>query len=942
VSPMNNLEKEVKKYKSSRKTSGLVELALKLYRAGFNVIPVDSEKKPLCSWSPRERIEESKLKELLAKASGIAICGGPENPFKDAKSILVIFDIDNPSILEKSVFLKSLVEHTVSWKTGPRCPQCSNKHLEVLDYGRRFKCNKCNIEFTIENAPRGIGALAYVDLDVYEKYLKSTIRAGPVEILVNNYQLIPPSIHPTGVRYEWIKQFNFEDLNYGVYPLTEGEFKNILLELANLTNNPSLKRLVEEEVEEVVTEKVVESKQVVESKAATTPMKLRELQDSEILRIKELLLEAYRPGNRQYIWLFLSGWVAKARISPVSIAKVLKMLYEETGDQDSIKTRAAAIVYSYKKAGIDIDKYSKELEGILGVAPYGLEKTIQEEEVKGKTGLQEVLEAVVGEERALDIIRELEEIFKTSSPFRDSVMYKLDYAKNLFAIANLRKLRVFRAVLNGNRLEYREVVFEGAPVEVIVHVDPLGGVTKYQVKWETEVRPRPLVIGPAEVEDILDRLAAEGLVVNNRYSKDVLNAIINAYLRKGRAIIKYEIEYPGFYLDNGRVIAVKYDIKDVTREELREALLLLNELASEWYKHSINKFADVIRWGIIAPFGYVYKQKGKWIKWLYLTGVAKTGKTTLGQIVLHMWNLGPKYERGGGEIDTPAKVGRLFSMSTFPFLINEPQNALEREDVVELLKHSIEGLIIRGRHEKGSYREFPALATAIFTSNKYLPEDDALLRRFKVLVFTFGERIEKTRAREFEEKVKPRLKQLGAIGYWVAKYVLENGIGEAPEKFSIELLEKMYREAGLEPPEWIYLSHEEEIDVYEELRELIRSFLVMRINEEYSRFVGRITVEREDGVTIYSRSELGFNERVKIVLEKHLIPWLMLKENQVVITTSILSELEDNIPIAGGLKSLAELLGSEWVYNRNIRVGKWVGQGIVVDIDKFIEFLSPT
>jgi len=68
----------------------------------------------------------------------------------------------------------------------------------------------------------------------------------------------------------------------------------------------------------------------------------------------------------------------------------------------------------------------------------------------------------------------------------------------------------------------------------------------------------------------------------------------------------------------------------------------------------------------------------------------------------------------------------------------------------------------------------------------------------------------------------------------------------------------------------------------------------------------------------------------------------MLKENQVVITTSILSELEDNIPIAGGLKSLAELLGSEWVYNRNIRVGKWVGQGIVVDIDKFIEFLSPT
>jgi hypothetical protein len=169
---------------------------IKLYRAGFNVVLVDSAKKPLSSWGADKRVELKKLIKILPKAFGIAIVGGFENPFKPV-NVLMLIDIDRLSILEKIPGLKKLVEKTVSWYTGPRCFRCEGKDLETSGSG--FKCRICGSEFPIDKAKRGIGAL--VNVDVYEKYIKGTLRFGDVELLAKNYQLIPPSIHPTGIRY---------------------------------------------------------------------------------------------------------------------------------------------------------------------------------------------------------------------------------------------------------------------------------------------------------------------------------------------------------------------------------------------------------------------------------------------------------------------------------------------------------------------------------------------------------------------------------------------------------------------------------------------------------------------------------------------------------------------------------------------------------------------
>jgi hypothetical protein len=910
-------------------SDGLVELGLRLYDNGFNVVPVDSSKKPLASWAFDKRIVREELEALLKKAGGIAIVGGPENPFRGA-SILVLIDVDRPSVLNKSPFLKELANKTVSWATGPRCPRCESKDLEVLEKGKKFKCNECKTEFSIEESRRGIGLLVAVGLETYEKHFGGTVRGKDVEFLVKNYQLIPPSMHPSGVRYEWINPIDFSRDDYGIYTMKDEELEQLLRELG------------------VIKTKDAKREAMVEGGDQLGGGGLRELGDSDIIKIKELLKEAYKPGVRQHIWLFLSGWTAKAGISPISAAKILKMLYEETEDEEPLKMRAGAIVYSYKKAGIDLTQYTNGFEALFGVKPYGLEKEINEEEIKGRTGLQEILEGSLGEERALEIIKEISDIFNSASPYRDAIIEIMDYEKQLYAVANLRKLITCRARRDNDKLVYKERVVIGAPTEVAVYINPIGGVTKYQVKWEASTRPKPLIIGPCLLDEIIDRLKAEGLVISSRLVGDVIAAVIEGFIRRGKAMIKTEIESPGFYIVDGKLQAVSVEVKEPGPEELKEALLLLNELASKWFNHMLDKFATVIKWGAIAPFIYAYKQRGRWVKWLYLYGSSKTGKTTLSEIAtIYLWGLEPtKHHKTGANIDTPARLGYFLSQSTFPVIIREPKGALDKDEIVEIIKASVEGLTARGKFHRGAYTDIPALAPLVFTSNKYIPRDDALLRRLKVLQFTYGERVPEERVKEFESKVKPELKKLKAIGDYIASYFLKNGLGEDLEKQGEEVLKAAYKSVGLEPPGWLELEAEanSETEVYEDLREQVRVFLVKRINEEYNRFVGRITVERPDGIETISRQEADLDTRVKIVLEKQLIPWLIKKDNEVLITTGIMQELEKVIGDIGGLKSLAELL--EWEYDSKYtwRERKSV-RGLVVikvDLEDFINFLNPT
>jgi len=808
-------------------------------------------------------------------------------------------------------------------------------NLVVLDFDNKEELSKFIVEL-----PRGVYEKIEKTMRVetgkgYHIYLRlpenMNIRTIPrvkdgVDIKgEGGYVVAPPSIHPSGKTYQL----------------------KTPIEIVELTPSDWLKILDILGAKKEVKKQGEENKKV----EGLVGSDLRNLNDSDIVKIKELLKDAYREDFRQFIWLFLSGWGAKARVNPISIVKILKMLYDETQDKDQLKMRLSAVVYSYKKAGVwnqEIEEMIKNQFSEWGINRVsGLESLINEDNIKGKSGLQEILEQTIGEEKALETIRQIEEILGVASPFYDSIFEILDYEKQIYAVANLRKKLMVRAQKRPEGIVYKEAIAPVCPTKIVMYQNPLGGITKYEITFEGKERKK-LVVGPAIIDDIIARLKIEGgMVKNKRYFDDVLNAIIHGFLKKKRIEIKEEIESPGFYLVDGEIRPVKIDVKETNKQELFEALELLEEL-SKRFEHAIDRFSTAIKWGLIAPFSYIYKQKHNWIPWLYLFGASGTGKTTIGEIILSIWGLGPDHIKTGASIDTVPRLGHILGQSTFPFLINEPGNALGREDVIEAIKNAIEKPVARGRFIRGSYTEIPSLAPIIMTSNKHLPRDDALRRRLIVLIFTYGEKIDKEKAIEFEKQVKPRLGKLSPLGLWAAKRIIENPklLENDWRTIGKILLEQAYKEVGKEPPEWITIEYNIEDTLGEDLLESIRTHLVKRINEEYTRFVGKVMINKiEDGTsgqTIEARSEIPFDDRVRTVLENNLLPWAILKGDEVIITSGIMNDISSIIGDIGGIKSLAELLGWEYKAKHSMKIGgKVINRSVIMtSLENFLKFLK--
>lgn len=882
----------------------LFSLATKLYDSGFNVIPVLG-KRPLGSWSSDKRLDKEILRRKLKVATGIAIAGGKINPFQGEGKILMLVDIDNPRA--PSQFLKELLSKTVLWETGPRCLKCSNKirKEEVLEFGRRFKCSECGDEFEVEDAIRGMGALFLVDsqdlLDLLGE--EKTVRTNDIELLVKNYQLIPPSFHVSGVQYSWLRPFNWKDLYFGIYTLSRDELKALLDEL-------NYKKLSKS------------SSAAVSLPPTNANTSGRVLAADEVLKIVEVLKPVYHPGHRDFIVFHLSGWLKKAGVSFESAKQVIELLAR---DDEELKSRLYVLQRTYEKDG----------------------------EISGKSGLFDTLREVTGEAKALEIMRQIEEILQVSSPYQDPLFEILDYSKKLFAVANVKRKILVTAFAKEDGMQYKDAVAVVCPTQVIKYQDPFSGIEKYEVTFDGETLTRPITVY-GSLDDIIARLKIGGYVKRERLIRDVLTAVIHAYLRKGRGEIRAEVEAPGFYLVDNKIQAIKFEIKNVTQGELREALEFLNELATKWYRHEQDKFSEAIKWGIIAPFSFVFKQKDRWIPWLFLYGASHTGKTTLARVVLSLWGLDlGRYEKAGSSIDTIPRLGFVLSQSTFPVLINEPGNALSREDVVETIKAAVERIVARGRYSRGTYEEIPALAPLILTSNKYLPKDDALARRFKILKFTYGEKIDSKKAEEFEKTVLPRLKILERIGHTVAKLVIESGSlnWDDWESEAEHLLRKCYELAGLDSPPWLSLRVESSVDITEEYIEAIRTFLIDKINDTFSKRISKLIIEKieEDNPWGGKREEYlntansELKERARAVLSQNLLPWAFLKDDVVYFTSGFARELEKVIGDIGGLKSIAELLKWGYKQRHSFRTSQKVKTMSVmyVPFAEFIEFLTP-
>lgn len=561
------------------------------------------------------------------------------------------------------------------------------------------------------------------------------------------------------------------------------------------------------------------------------------------------------------------------------------------------------------------------------------------------------------------------EILKTIAAPRHYNMVVGSLGSDTLVVADPVKKKVnYETVVIKNDRDYSrsKTVIEAYPEEITVYDSPLvEEPRKFEIKWKSSIKHVPLITGPDLLEDIKNDLIRDGYVTANRLINDVLPALMNTFVRQGLAKIKTDIETPGFFFDqnSNKMLNIKYDLTEQETDELKQALTLLNELA-KWYKGNEIKLATVFKWGLIAPFIYSMKQQGTWVPWLYLYGKAKSGKTTLGKMILYMWGKpGENNDLTGSGFNTEARIGGKIGQSTFPIIINEPGGAFNKINVVEMIKGAIERTISRGRYEGRRYTNKPSFNPVIFTANQYIPNDDALVRRLIIQSFSHDEKKEDEEIAAFEKEwqiknhKKCKFNAFKSITQVAAlEYTSDSQLWDMDWKeLANTILTRVYLDAGMEPPNWIYKwSQSEDMDdLDEEYREGIRILLLEQINQAYGKVQ---IIDPETGRTLtddYDRdikTTNNFKEKVWMVLNERLIPWMEPKEannkkdnkKYVCFTIGFKKEVHTALKLCQPLNSIAQLLG--WEY-KNVKLphqNKIQQKVIIVRLDEFLEFLYPS
>jgi hypothetical protein len=518
-----------------------------------------------------------------------------------------------------------------------------------------------------------------------------------------------------------------------------------------------------------------------------------------------------------------------------------------------------------------------------------------------------------------------------------------------------RKTVNYKTVVIKNDKDYsrQKKVIDAYPSEVIVYDSPIAEEPrKFEITWKSKIKKSVLKTGPDLLEDIKNDLIRDGYVTANRLVNDVLPALMNTYIRQELAEIKTDIETPGFFRNpsSNEIITVKYDISDPNNDDLKQALRTLEELA-KWYTGNEVKLATVFKWGLIAPFIYSQKQVGSWTPWLYLYGKAKSGKTTLGQMVTYLWETpNQNNDITGSGFDTVARVGGKLAQSTFPIIVNEPAGAFQRVSVLEMLKGAIERTVSRGRYEGRRYTNKPSFNPVIFTANQFLPDDDAMIRRLWVIGFTHNEK--KTETKEFEKQwqiknhQKCRFNLLKPIAQAVAiEYLNDNSLWEMDwQELANTLLTRIYLDTGIEPPRWIYQWSKSETmeDMDDEHREDIRIFLLDKINREFKKVplvddeYKHTTLDTPDKV----RKNKEFNSRVWHVINEGYIPWMIPYQTKkgkkyVCLTVGFKKELHQSLKICQPLQGIAQLM--DWKH-QTVRLPDPT-LVIKISFNSFVEFI---
>jgi len=576
----------------------------------------------------------------------------------------------------------------------------------------------------------------------------------------------------------------------------------ILFEYTPIVIPEKLPEITREQYEKLI-EKLEEAfKDNEEETIQGEPLNLgeRELTDEEIQKLAEIIEPYFVKGQRQDLVLYLSGFLRKElKVSEESVIKFYEYLIP-TDDNQDINARRKAIRNTFKK---ELHKIAgrKKLRKILG------EKTAEElcKKINQALNIPDENEKI---EPAHELIQKIQSQLQS---FEETQYIFVEISrKNMkFARCNYLDYTIDYGVVKYDKdlgnysFEIHTKVFDCCIKDIFVIQNILTNEKKYEIHFVSKNLEEPLTILQGTVREIWeDLLLKTSYVFVPSIAQQVLTIIVSYYLKQGWYKKKQEELPPGFYYLNDKLTASKFEEKEYSKEELKKAAVFLNEYIDSHPNPKL--IASVVKAGLLLPFSFAQKQAvlaGKLrqkMKYMFLYGETKTGKTTTATLLQHIW--GWDYKISYSSFNSEARAGKHLSMSTNILIVDEVSKDLEFNTVKEILKYSQEDLIARIIQSRTLRQiHYPALASIIMTSNSHFPEDPALLERFLVFKFRKSDKILSANRARYE---KEDFRVLLPLGVFIWQYIKKHGLKDNYIDYATEILQAFYKEVGVEA-EWL-------------------------------------------------------------------------------------------------------------------------------------------
>lgn len=531
-------------------------------------------------------------------------------------------------------------------------------------------------------------------------------------------------------------------------------------------------------------------------------------------------------------------------------------------------------------------------------------------------------------------------------------------------VTNFKTKEVYSAKHLANGDIKTTTVIKAVPTEVTVYdTILLDQPRNFKITWESQLSERKFITagetGGGTIKEIETYIIDAGFSPYPRLVGGAISSVINAFISNKLAKIQKEIDNPGFYYDsnNEKILKIKVKTLNPSLKKLSEAVEIIEEL-KKYFKNEEDILATILKWGWLSPFSYAKKQAGEYMPWLYLKGSAKSGKTTLAKIGMFCWRE-PNDEIviSGDSFSTEARIGANISKDCFCRIVNEPAGAFRRLGAREIMKNAVESTVSRNKFiGSNTRRSFPAFSPVIITANQYLPEEDALIRRFWIISFTYSMRKTDSQIRKFEETfhikspaISP-LKKLRYIGDFFANELINDPslLYDDWREICNTIINRLYVDLERTCPEWIMSWSESETleDFDNNQIEDIRNFF----NETLTYHRKQVKIYNENGL---EEDLLEYNDDVNSsydfkhitwsIINQRLINWIIPhisrgNNRYVCLTQGLRKAISQKIDFCSDLKSIGELMG--WDY-KTVKINGKNMKVVHVLFDDFLEFVYP-